>query len=352
MRILDVAHEMGHEEVVVLHDQASGLRAVVAIHDTTLGPAAGGTRMRLYPTMDDAVLDALRLSRAMTYKAALAEMPTGGGKAVILGDPARDKTRQRLVAYARAVERMGGRFHTGPDMGIDARDAAVMARHTKHVSHANPQSGVDTADLTAVGVVEAIRHTALFLGTELSGLRVALQGVGQVGYRLAKRLHAAGAKLTVSDREEARAGRIADECGAEVVGHENIYDADCDVFSPNAAGAVLNSETIPRLRAKAVVGAANEQFSTPEDGDRLHARGIVWAPDYVANAGGLLSLLHERGEVDEDGIVERVRAIGPRVREILERAADDDLPPHLIADRIAHERLRAAREARRARPTT
>lgn len=351
MRILDVAHEMGHEEVIVLHDAASGLRAVVAIHDTTLGPAVGGTRMRLYPTMDDAVLDALRLSRAMTFKAALAEMPTGGGKAVILGDPARDKTRQRLVAYARAIERMGGRFHTGPDMGIDPRDVAVMARQTKHVSHAGAQSGVDTADLTALGVLESIRQTADFLGLELAGLRVALQGAGQVGYRLAKRLQAAGARLVaVCDRESARADRVADECGATRVEPEDVYDSECDVFSPNAAGAVLNSETIPRLRARAVVGAANEQLSMAEDGDRLHERGIVWAPDYVVNAGGLLSLLHERGELDEDGVRERVRAIGPRVREILESAADDDLPPHVIADRIAHERLRAAREAKRARP--
>lgn len=350
MRILDLAHEMGHEEVSVLHDAASGLRAVVAIHDTALGPAAGGTRMRLYPTMDDAVIDALRLSRAMTFKAALAEMPTGGGKAVILGDPGRDKTRQRLVAYARAVERMGGRFFTGPDMGIDARDVAVMARHTKYVSHANPQTGVDAADLTALGLQEAIRHTALFLGTDLAGLRVAVQGLGQVGGRLAKRLHDAGARLVVCDREGARADRCGSECGAEVVEADAIYDVECDVFSPNAAGAVLNSETIPRLRAKAVVGAANEQLSTPEDGDRLHERGIVWAPDYVANAGGLLSLLHERGELDEDGVRDRVRAIGPRVREILESAADDDLPPHVIADRIAHARLRAAHDAKRVRP--
>jgi leucine dehydrogenase len=343
MSALELAREMGHEEVILVQDADAGLRAIVAIHDTTLGPAVGGTRMRLYPTLDEAMVDALRLSRAMTYKAALAEMPRGGGKAVILGDPGRDKTRALLAAYARAVERLGGRFQTGADMGIDGRDVAVMARLTRHASHTPPDANVDTAELAALGVFASIRAAAAEIGRTPGGLHVAVQGLGQVGYRLCRMLSGAGARLTVADVDAGRVERADAELGASPVTPDAIYDVEADVFSPNAAGGVLSDATLPRLRCRAVVGAANEQLGEPRHGDALHERGILYGPDYVVNAGGLLSLLYELGETDEDGIRRRVEQIGGRLSALWARARSEGVAPHRLADRIAEERLAAAR---------
>jgi leucine dehydrogenase len=343
MTALELAREMGHEEVILVQDAAAGLRAVIAIHDTALGPAVGGTRMRLYPTLDDAMVDALRLARAMTYKAALAEMPRGGGKAVILGDPARDKTRALLASYARAVERLGGRFQSGADMGIDARDVAVMSRITRHVSHTPPDAKVDTAELAALGVLASIRAAAAETGKAMDGLHVAVQGLGQVGYRLARMLAKAGARLTVADVDAGRAERAAVELPAALVSPDGIYDVEADVFSPNAAGGIINDATVPRLRCRSVAGAANEQLAEPRHGDALHERGILYGPDYVVNAGGLLSLLFELGETDEAGVTRRVEAIGGRLTALWERARHEKVAPHRLADRIAEERLAAAR---------
>jgi leucine dehydrogenase len=347
MSALELAVSLGHEEVVLVRDEAAGLRAVIAIHDTTLGPAAGGTRMQPYASLDAAVVEALRLSRAMTAKAVMADVGRGGGKAVILGDPARDKTRALLQAYARAVERLGGRFHTGPDVGIDGRDVAVLARHTKHVSHTAAGATVTVADLTAIGVLEAVRTVARRLGRELSGLHVAIQGLGQVGLRLARLLAAEAARLTVADVDEGRAERTAAELGADRIAPEAIYDVEADVFSPNALGGVLNDATLPRLRARAICGAANEQLEEPRHGDRLHERGILYAPDYVVNAGGLVSLLFELGQTDEETVVRRVKGIGDRLGDLLARAEREAAAPFRVADRMVEERLAAARAQRR-----
>jgi leucine dehydrogenase len=299
--------------------------------------------MRLYPSLDEAAIDALRLSRAMTYKAVMAGVARGGGKAVILGDPGRDKSRALLAAYAKAVDRFGGRFHTGCDMGIDARDATVMARLTRHVSHTAPGSRLDTADLAALGVFASIRAVAPLLGRELTGLHVAVQGLGQVGYRLAKQLAAAGARLSVADVDLGRVERACAELGAAAVDAEAIYDLGADVFSPNAAGGVLSDATLPRLRCRAIVGGANDQLAEPRQGDALHERGILFAPDYVVNAGGLLSLLFELGELDEAGVVARVEGIGVQLAALLAEARERGEPPHRAADRIAEERLARAR---------
>lgn len=346
MTALELARQMGHEELILVQDAAAGLRAVIAIHDTALGPAVGGTRMRLYPTVDDAAVDALRLARAMTYKAALAEMPRGGGKAVILGDPARDKTPALLTAYALAVERLGGRFQSGADMGIDAGDVAVISRVTRYVSHTPPDAQVDTAELAALGVLASIRAAAAERQRTLDGLHVAVQGLGQVGFRLAYLLRKAGARLTVADVDAARADRAAAELQAAVVAPDAVYDVEADVFSPNAAGGIINDATLPRLRCSAVAGAANEQLAEPRHGDALHARGILYGPDYVVNAGGLLSLLFELGETDEQGVRRRVEAIGGRLAELWARARREGVAPHRLADRIAEERVAAARKPR------
>lgn len=344
---LDLAEALGHEEVAVVRDPEVGLRAVIAIHDTTLGPAAGGTRMRPYPRFEDAVIDALRLSRAMTYKAVMAGVKRGGAKAVIAGDPGRDKTRSLLVSYAKIVDRFGGRFHTGCDMGVDGRDVAVMARATRHISHSRPGSSLDVATLTALGVVSAIRAVARELETSLPELHIAVQGLGQVGERLARRLVPLGAKLTVTDVNPGRVERLRAELDVEAVAPDAIYDVEADVFSPNAAGSVLSAETLPRLRCRAVAGAANDQLADRESGDALYQRGVLYAPDYVVNAGGLLSLLWELGETDEDGVVERTEQIGPRVAELIERSRAEAVPTHRLADRIVEERLAAARDSRR-----
>jgi len=343
MTPLELARALNHEEVVIIQDASASLRAVIAIHDTTLGVAVGGTRMRLYPSFDTAVTDALRLSRAMTYKAVMAGVERGGGKAVILADPAKDKTRALFVAYAKAVDRLGGRFHTGCDMGMDSRDIAVLSRMTKHVSHTAPGSKIDTADLAALGVYHSVRAAALRLERPLDGLRVAIQGLGQLGYRLAKLLASDGARLEVSDVDAGRVERAVSELGARKRAAKAIYSAECDVFSPNAAGGILNDRTIPRLRCRAVVGGANEQLEEPRHGDALAARGILYAPDYVANAGGLLSLLYEIGETDEAGVIARVQGIAERLDEVWSRSMTEGVPPHRMADRIAEERLAEAR---------
>jgi leucine dehydrogenase len=343
---LDRAFEWGHEELIVHRDPVSGLRCVVAIHDSTLGPAAGGTRMRPYASLDEAATDALRLARAMTYKSALAEMPFGGAKAVILGDPARDKTRALLAAYAKVVDRLGGRFNTGCDMGMEERDMAVLSRLTRHVHYAPPGTRLDTAHLAALGVFESIRAAATLLGRELQGLRVAVQGLGNVGFPLARRLRAAGARLLVADVDPGRVERAAAELQATPVEPPAIYDAEADVFSPNAAGGILNDETIPRLRCRAVAGAANDQLAEPRHGDALHARGVLYGPDYVVNAGGLLSLVYDTEGADDEGVTSRVAAIGPRLAAIWERARAEGSPPHRVADRMAEERLAAARRTR------
>jgi leucine dehydrogenase len=281
----------------------------------------------------------------MTYKSAMAGMRYGGGKAVIVGDPARDKTDALLTAYARAVERLDGRFHTGTDMGLDERDILVMSRVTRHATHTAAGATIDSADLAALGVFASIEKTADVLGRPLRGLHVALQGLGEVGRRLARQLADAGARLTVADIAPARVAQAVSAWGATAVAPDAIYDVEGDVFSPNAAGGVLDETTIARLRCRAVVGAANEQFAGDGAGEALHARGILYGPDYVVNAGGLLSVLFETGELDERGITARVRGIADTLADVWARAREEGTPPHLIADRMVEQRLAAARAA-------
>jgi len=343
---LEEAARGGHEEVVMVRDAVSGLVAFIALHDTTLGPAIGGTRMRLYARADDALLDALRLARAMTYKCAMAGMPNGGGKAVIVGDPVRDKTEALLTAYARAVERLGGRFYTGTDMGLDGRDVAVMNRVTRYASHTPAGGGIDAADLAALGVFASIEEAARALDRPLRGLRVAVQGLGEVGSRLARQLAEAGARLTVADLDRARVEAATRAHAADAVAPEAIYDVEADVFSPNAGGGILDRAAVARLRCRAVVGAANTQLADETAAEDLHARGILYAPDYVVNAGGLLSVLYETGALDEEGVTARVRAIAGTLADVWARARQERTLPHRVADAIVEERLAAARRAR------
>jgi leucine dehydrogenase len=334
---------LGHQEVRLYRDAATGLRAVVAIHDTTLGPAVGGTRMRVYPSFDAAVTDALRLSRAMTAKAAMAEMPYGGGKAVILGDPARDKTEALLTAYAGVLRDLQDRFHSGCDLGLTPQDVAFLAGLAPNISDAAGGAALDTAGLAALGVFASIEAAAERLESPVGALHVAVQGVGAVGGALARRLAAAGARLTLADLDGGRVRALAGELGASVAEPDAIDAVEADVFSPNAAGGVLDDRTLARLRCRAVVGGANEQLQESRHGDALHARGILYAPDYVVNAGGLLSLLFETGQCDEAEVTARVRAIGPRLESLWREADETGRPPHRVADERVAARLAAAR---------
>ncbi len=344
--VFDLARELGHERVLLVQEPAVGLRAVIAIHDTTLGPAVGGTRMRAYGSFAGAVEDALRLSSAMTSKAAFAGMPYGGGKAVIFGDPLRDKTPELLLAFARAVDELDGRFLTGGDMGIAIEDLEVLLRGTRHIGCTPPGARVDASDLTAIGVVAAMRAVAERLGRTLSSCTVALQGVGEVGGRLAEKLAGQGVNLVVTDAIPGRADAVARATGARAVLPEEIFDVECDLFSPNAAGAVVTAGVVGRLRCAAIVGAANNPLAAPEIGEELARRGVLYAPDFVVNAGGLLSVLFETQVLDEAGIVARVERIGADLGELLDRAEREGAAPFRVADRVVAERLAAARAAK------
>ena len=340
---LDLAAELGHERVLVLSDRRTGLRAVVAIHDTSLGPGVGGTRMRAYPSFDEAVRDALELSRAMTFKAAYCGLPLGGAKAVIDADPARDKTPALLESYARAVGELEGRYIAGGDVGVGPEDVAFMSRFTPVFACSAAGEGPDPSELTALGAFASIAALARREGRELAGYRVAIQGVGEVGARLARMLAAAGARLALADARAARARSVAEETGAELLGVEEILEAPCDLLSPNAVGGVIDERVAARLGCRAVCGAANNPLTSAYVGYDLAARGIVYAPDFVVSAGGILSLLYERGEADEAGTRARVERIGQDLVELVDAAAAEGIPPFKLAERRVEERLAAAR---------
>jgi leucine dehydrogenase len=343
----DLARELGHERLIAVQDRQVGLTAFIALHDTTLGRAIGGTRMRTYPSLDAAAEDALRLSHAMTAKAAFAGMSCGGGKAVIVGDPLTEKTHGLLLAYGRVVEELGGRFFTGGDMGIDQDDLAVVAQATRHVGEMPSAGRVDASDLTAIGVVAAMETVAGRLGKPLAACSVAIQGLGEVGGRLAEKLAGKGVSLVVTDTVRARLDAVVRSTGARETSPDEITTADCDIFSPNAAGAVITAAVVGQMRCRAIVGAANNPLVAPGVGEALAERGIVYAPDFVVNAGGLLSVLYEIGELDEAGIVERVERIGGDLAELLERAEREGRAPFRVAEQVVAERLAAARAARR-----
>ncbi|MBP9143077.1 MAG: Glu/Leu/Phe/Val dehydrogenase [Thermoanaerobaculia bacterium] len=342
-----LARELGHERVLIVQEPAAGLQAVIALHDTTLGHAIGGTRMRSYPAFEDAMEDALRLSHAMTAKAAFAGMPCGGGKAVIDGDPLREKTPELLLAFGRAVDELGGRFFTGGDMGIDAADLAIMGRATSHIGHTPATAGVDASDLTAIGVLAAMEVVAGRLGKPLASCTVALQGLGEVGGRLAEKLAGKGVSLIVTDTVRGRSDAVVRATGARAVAPDEIFDVECDLFSPCAAGEIVTAGVAGQLRCRAIVGAANNPLASPEVGEDLHRRGLLYAPDFVVNAGGLLSVLFETGVLDETGIVRRVERIGADLAELLGRAEREGSAPFRVAERIVAERLAAARAASR-----
>lgn len=332
-----------HELVAFRHDAASGLRAIIAVHSTRLGPGLGGCRMYPYASDAEALTDVLRLSRGMTYKAALAGLPQGGGKSVIVGDARRDKTPALLDAMGAFVESAGGRYIVAEDSGTSVADIRRMAEKTRHVgglADAQAQAAGRTGDpspATAYGTFVGIQSAVRFKlqRDSLKGLRVAIQGVGNVGYRLAKHLHEAGAKLWVTDVHPPAVERCVKEFGAVAVSSEAIYGVDADVFAPCALGAILNDGTLPLLKAKIIAGAANNQLAERRHDQALLDRGVLYAPDYVINAGGIIEIHHETHGYDEVKARAHLDRIGDTLTQIFGRSKTEKQPTGDIADRMA-----------------
>lgn len=341
MQIWDSPEFDAHEQVCLFHDEPTGLRVVVAVHSTALGKAAGGTRFKTYASDGDAIDDALRLSRAMSYKSALAGLPVGGGKAVIVGDPAKLKSRDFLHAYGAVLDRLGGIFSTGEDVGMSMADIDIVSEATRHVGGTSKGSG-DPSIHTAVGVLHGLRAVVehRFGRTDLAGLRFAVQGLGAVGMAVAERLHGEGARLVVADiRADAVAAAVA-RFGAEPVPTEDIHRTSVDVFCPCALGGGLTEATANEIRAAAVAGAANNQLASPGAGERLAARHILFAPDYVMNAGGIISGILGRSAGrggSSPPLDESLAIIRQRLTDIFRRAEAEGRTPELIAQHLACE---------------
>lgn len=344
--VFDIAAQYNPEQIVYCNDKDSGLRAIIVIHDSTFGPGAGGTRMYDYPSEEAALTDALRLAQGMTRKCAMAEAGVGGAKAVIMGNP-KDKTEAMLRAYGRFVERLNGVFITGNDVNIQFEDAKIIAEETRYVLGASDRLG-PSSPVTAHGVFCGMRACVkeVYGSASVSGLKVAIQGMGSVGYELAGELHEDGAQLVVCDINAEATARAVQEFGAEVVEGEEIYGVAADVFAPCALGAVLNDESIGQLQCKIVAGAANNQLATYAHGDELHRRGILYAPDYVVNAGGAIYVRLERTDPDAtpETLIAAVEIIEQTMAEVIATAKKDNEPTHTTADRIADERVRQEKQ--------
>lgn len=340
MEIIEKKTNSEHEKVFIGHDPASGYRGIIAIHSTARGPAVGGTRLWNYATEDEALTDALRLSRGMTYKNALPALPLGGGKAVVIGD---NKTLDRdaiFSAHGRFVEALGGDFTTAEDVGTSPADMEIVRRETRHVAGLLSGTG-DPSPYTARGVFRAMQAAAkhLWKSDELSGVTVALQGCGNVGYNLAKNLQAAGAKLIVSDIDPQKTLRLVEEFDAVVVEGEQILGVRADIFAPCALGGVINDHSIPQLRSKIVAGAANNQLLEDRHGEILKERRVLYVPDYAANSGGVFSGCVELLGWRPEHVAKKVDEIYDTVLNILELATAENISTNKAADRIAESHL-------------
>lgn len=348
MAVFSLSDFADHEQVVFVSDDKSGLKAIIAVHNSNLGPALGGCRMWPYASEEEAIRDVLRLSRGMTYKSAMANLKLGGGKSVIIGNPRTHKTLELLAAFARALEQLNGRYIAAEDSGTSVADMKYMTQFTRHVagihdkpSDAGTRSG-DPSPATAYGTFIGIRAAVKErLGRDsLEGLRVAVQGVGNVGFDLARQLKAAGAQLWVTDIHREPLLQAGKELGATVVAPEEVFGLDVDVFAPCALGAILNDSTIPQLKAKVVAGAANNQLAEARHGAELMKRGILYAPDYVINAGGIIDVYHERIGFDRAALIKHIEGIEDNLMEIFERARKEERPTGEVADAIAEERFK------------
>jgi leucine dehydrogenase len=345
MSLFQELAEMGHERVLICSNPDAGLKAIIAVHSTVLGPGLGGVRMWPYPTFDDALRDVLRLSRGMTYKAAAAGLNLGGGKAVIIADPKKDKSEALFRAFGQYVQSLGGLYITAEDVGIDVQDCEVILTETPWVtgvSEAHGGSG-DPSPVTAYGTLQGMKAAARrkWDGT-LEGRSVAIQGLGSVGMWLASYLRDEGVtKIFGSDIDEEATQQAADEYGVEIVPPDDIYAVDCDIFAPCALGAILNDDTIPRLKCSVVAGAANNQLDDEErHAQDLAGRGILYSPDFVINAGGLINVYNElTGDYNRERALLMTRTIYLKMMRVFELAEQEGITTAVAADRVAEERI-------------
>jgi leucine dehydrogenase len=342
MEIFSRLEEYDYEQLVLCQDKSTGLKAIIAIHDTTLGPALGGTRIYDYETDEEAIIDALRLAKGMTYKNAAVGLDLGGGKAVIIGDPKRIKSEALFRAFGRFVEGLNGRYITGEDMNMTQQDAAYINCETNYIVGLETGSG-NPSPVTAYGVFKGMQAAVneIYGSDDLKGKTVAIQGLGAVGRRLAELLHESGAKLIVTTRDQAKIDKAVAELDATAVGLDEIYGVECDVFSPCAIGAVINDITIEQLKCKIIAGAANNQLAESKHGDILEEKGILYVPDYVINSGGVINIIDDISgrEYDKANAMKNTAKIYDACKKVFELAKRDGIPTYKAADKMAEDRI-------------
>lgn len=345
MDIFEMMKRGGHEQIIFNYDKETGMRAIIAIHDSTLGQTFGGVRMVNYASMEEALRDAMRLSRAMTYKCAAAEEDKGGAKAVIWGDPEKDKQEPLLRAFGRFVEMLKGRFMTGPDLNLTMKEGSIMARECQYiVGRSREEGGSGSSGLTtAYGIYVGLKACGKFLwGDEnLKGKKIAVQGLGAVGGPLLGHLIEAGMEVAASDVNERTLQHFQKKYGMKIVKPDLIYETECDIFSPCAVGGVLNDQTIPKLKCKCVAGCANNQLEDEErHGKMLRDRGILYAPDFIINAGGIIQVIDEAKGYNPDRLKLKADLIYSRLLHIFEMARQEKILPMEAAIRYAESRIR------------
>ncbi|WP_257348005.1 branched-chain amino acid dehydrogenase [Pseudalkalibacillus decolorationis] len=350
MEIFKYMETYDYEQMVVCQDKQSGLKAIICIHDTTLGPALGGTRMWTYETEDAAIEDALRLAKGMTYKNAAAGLNLGGGKTVIIGDPRKDKNEEMFRAFGRYIHGLNGRYITAEDVGTTVADMDLIRQETEFVTGVSPAFGSsgNPSPVTAYGVYRGMKAAAkAAFGTDsLEGKVIAVQGVGNVAYNLCKHLHEEGAQLIVTDINKEAVQRAVEDFGAKAVDTNDIYSVDCDIYAPCALGATINDETIPQLKAKVIAGAANNQLKETTHGDQIHEMGIAYAPDYVINAGGVINVADELHGYNRERAMKKVELIYDNIARVFEISSRDNIPTYMAADRLAEERIERVKNSR------
>lgn len=350
MEIFKYMETYDFEQVVFCQDKTSGLKAIIAIHDTTLGPALGGSRMWTYASEEDAIEDALRLARGMTYKNAAAGLNLGGGKAVIIGDPKTAKNDELFRAFGRYIEGLNGRYITAEDVGTTEFDMDLINMETDYVVGVSSGAGTsgNPSPVTSFGIYQGMKAAAkeAFGSDSLEGKTVAVQGVGNVAYTLCEYLHEEGAKLIVTDINKEAVQRAVDAFGAVAVETDEIYSQDADIFAPCALGAIINDETIPQFKFKVIAGSANNQLKENRHGDQIHEMGIVYAPDYVINAGGVINVADELAGYDHERAMNRVAGIYDTIGEIFNISKRDGIPTYAAADRLAEERIARVAKSR------
>lgn len=340
MKIFDYLEKYDYEQLVFCHDKNSGLKAIIGIHDTTLGPALGGTRLWNYEDEEDAILDVLRLSRGMTYKNAAAGLNLGGGKTVIIGNPKEIKGEALFRALGRFVEGLNGRYITAEDVNTTVQDMSYVNEETDYVVGLEGKSG-NPSPITAYGVFKGILAAveSVYGSSDLNGKTVAVQGLGAVGYELCRLLKGAGANLIVTALSKASIDRVVNDIGAEAVAPDEIYGVECDIFAPCALGAIINDFTIDKLKCKIIAGAANNQLKENKHGDILQEKGILYIPDYIINAGGVINVYEEFVGYDKNKALDKAGRIFDTVKEIIDISKNEGIPTYKAADKLAENRI-------------